>query len=104
MAPYDGLYQFQAFLRGQSGSSNCLLVFNANGPSVVNGTWGSKNLIEEYAEIFDLRGGRTDAEEPFTFATLLNMSKGDTVDIQTYSASYLGSNTVRCSCFLVYRI
>jgi hypothetical protein len=103
IAPYDGIYQFQAFLVGQVGSSNCLLVFNANGPSVVNGTWNDKNLIAHYDEVFDLRGSRTDAEEPFTFATLLNMSKGDYVDIQNYNTIYLGNDTVNCSAYLIHR-
>ena len=103
IAPYDGIYQFQAFLVGQSGSSNCLLVFNANGPSVVNGTWGTKNVIAEYNELFDLRGDRTDEEEPFTFATLLNMSKGDYVDIQNHSTGYLGHGNVNCSAYLIHR-
>ena len=103
IAPYDGIYQFQAFLIGQSGSSNCLLVFNANGPSVINGTWGTKNIIGDYREVFDLRGSRTDAEEPFTFATLLNMSKGDYVDIQNHSTGYLGHETVNCSAYLIHR-
>ena len=103
IAPYDGIYQFQAFLVGQSVNSNCLLVFNANGPSVVNGTWGTKNVIADYREVFDLRGSNFDAEEPFTFATLLNMSKGDYVDIQNHSTSYLGHGTVNCSAYLIHR-
>jgi hypothetical protein len=103
VAPYDGLYQFQCFLVGQGSVSNLLIVFNANGPSVIDGTWGDKNLISDYQELIDLRSD-THVEEPTTFATLLNMSKGDFVDVQNHSTGYLGNNTVRCSCFLVYRI
>ena len=102
VAPYDGVYQFQCFLTGQSTSSNLLLVFNANGPSVTNGTWSSRNLIGEYGEIIDLRLV-TNIEESHNFATLLDMSKGDYVDVQLHSASYLGSGHVRCSCFLAHR-
>jgi hypothetical protein len=103
VAPYDGLYQFQCFLVGQGSVSNLLIVFNANGPSVIDGTWSDKNLISDYQELIDLRSD-THVEEPTTFATLLNMSKGDFVDVQNHSTGYLGNNTVRCSCFLVYRI
>jgi hypothetical protein len=102
IAPYDGIYQFQAFLIAQSTGSNCLLVFNANGPSVDNNTWNSKNLINSYNELFELRGA-VDLEEPITFATLLNMSKGDYVDIQNHSSGYLGLNDLRCSAFLLHR-
>jgi hypothetical protein len=102
IAPYDGIYQFQAFLIAQSTGSNCLLVFNANGPSVDNDTWNSKNLINSYNELFELRGA-VDLEEPITFATLLNMSKGDYVDIQNHSSGYLGLNDLRCSAFLLHR-
>ena len=102
VAPYDGIYQFQAFLISQSTGSNCLLVFNANGPSVDNNTWNSKNLINSYNELFELRGA-VDLEEPITFATLLNMSKGDRVDIQNHSTGYLGLNDLRCSAFLLHR-
>ena len=101
-APYDGIYQFQAFLIGQSTGSNCLLVFGANGPSVDNNTWDSKNLINSYNELFELRGN-VDFEEVMTFATLLNMSKGDTVNIQNHSSTYLGLNDLRCSVFLLHR-
>jgi hypothetical protein len=101
-APYDGIYQFQAFLIAQSTGSNCLLVFGANGPSVDNNTWNSKNLIDSYNELFELRGN-VDLEEPITFATLLNMSKGDTVNIQNHSSGYLGLNDLRCSAFLLHR-
>ena len=101
-APYDGIYQFQAFLIGQSSTSNCLLVFGANGPSVNNNTWNSKNLIDSYNELFELRGA-VDFEEVMTFATLLNMSKGDTVNIQNHSSGLLGLNDVRCSVFLLHR-
>jgi hypothetical protein len=102
IAPYDGIYQFQAFLISQSTGSSCLLVFNANGPSVDNDTWNSKNLINSYNELFELRGA-VDLEEPITFATLLNMSKGDYVDIQNHSSGYLGLNDLRCSAFLLHR-
>ena len=102
VAPYDGIYQFQAFLIAQSTGSNCLLVFNANGPSVDNNTWNSKNLINSYNELFELRG-TVELEEPITFATLLNMSKGDRVDIQNHSTGYLGLNDLRCSAFLLHR-
>ena len=101
-APYDGIYQFQAFLITQSTGSNCLLVFGANGPSVDNNTWNSKNLIDSYNELFELRG-TVELEEPITFATLLNMSKGDRVDIQNHSTGYLGLNDLRCSAFLLHR-
>ena len=103
IAPYDGIYQFQAFLIAQSQTSNCLLVFNANGPSVDNGTWNSKNLIHSYNELFDLRDNKSNEEEPITFTTLLNMSKGDYVDIQNHSSGYLGANSIRCSAFLLHR-
>lgn len=102
VAPYDGVYQFQCFLTGQSTTSNLLLVFNANGPSVTNGTWNSRNLINEYAEIIDLRSV-TNIEESHNFATLLDMSKGDYVDVQTHSTGYIGAGHVRCSCFLAHR-
>ena len=103
VAPYDGIYQFQAFLITQSQTSNLLLVFNAHGPSVDNNTWDSKNLINSYNELFDLRGDKSNEEEPITFTTLLNMSKGDYVDIQNHSAGYLGANSIRCSAFLLHR-
>ena len=102
VAPHDGVYQFQFFLVGQSTSSGLLLVFNANGPSVIDGTWNGKNVIGDYQEILDLRNV-TNLQEVHGFSTLLNMSKGDTVDIQNHSTGTLGSNVVRCSCFLVHR-
>ena len=103
-APYDGIYQFQAFLIGQSSVSNCLLVWGVNGPSVDNNTWNDKNLIDDAParELFELRGA-VDFEEVMTFATLLNMSKGDNVNIQNHSNSLLGNNDVRCSAFLLHR-
>ena len=102
VAPHDGVYQFQFFVIGQSTSSGLLLVFNANGPSVIDGTWNGKNVIGDYQEILDFRGV-TNLQEVHGFSTLLNMSKRDTVDIQNHSTGYLGSNIVRCSCFLVHR-
>ena len=63
------------------------LLLLRNWCKVVNNTWNSKNLINSYNELFELRGA-VDLEESMTFATLLNMSKGDTVDIQNHSTGY----------------
>jgi hypothetical protein len=108
VAPYDGVYQFQFFVLGESTSSNLLLIFKASGPTVSNGTWNDKNLLPTYQEVVDLRGVSNE-EEPHGLSTLLNMSKDDTVEVDVHSTGLLGNGAstgggyVRCSCFLVHR-
>lgn len=108
VAPYDGLYQFQFVIFGENTSSNLLLIFKANGPSVSNSSWNGTNLIPSYQEVVDLRNA-SNQEEPHGFSTLLNLSKDDTVEVDIHSGSFrstssnTGSGYVRCSCFLVHR-
>jgi len=108
VAPYDGVYQFQFFVLGENTSSNLLLIFKASGLSVSNSTWNDKNVIPTYQEVVDLRTV-TNQEEPHGFSTLLNLSKGDTIEVDIHSGSFrstspnTGSGYVRCSCFLAHR-
>jgi hypothetical protein len=103
VAPFDGLYQFQCVCFGQGTGSNLLLVFNANGPSVTNNTWDTRNVISDYHEVIDLRT-ITNQEEPHGFSVLLDMKQDDAVDVQNHSTGYLGGDLLRCSCFLVHRL
>jgi hypothetical protein len=103
VAPFDGLYQFQCVCFAQSSSSNLLIVFNANGPSVTNNTWNTRNVIGDYHEVIDLRS-MTNEQEPHGFSVLLDMKENDAVDLQNHSTGYLGADLLRCSCFLVHRL
>jgi len=103
VAPFDGLYQFQCVCFAQGTGSNLLIVFNANGPSVTDGTWSTRNVVGDYHEAIDLRG-ITNQEEPHGFSVLLDMKQDDAVDVQNHSTGYLGGDLLRCSCFLVHRL